>query len=152
MVRQYRIERYNGLEVLVCEVFDRYLWSKEQYAAWLSWKEFNKDIPGSYTYDDFRVLLDEWCNEEHSSEDSFFGLKSPIPVINPFPSIVFKGVVQNNRFLHFEFDRLESVENGLLLDEVQKFVHFLDSPHWRNNVARQYERYGLLFESDNGLS
>lgn len=33
--------------------------------------------------------------------------------------------------------------------EVQSFLNFLESPHWRDTVKHSQHRHGRLFESDN---
>lgn len=151
MVRQYRIERLQGAEVLVCEVYDRYLWTHEQYNAFEAWlEEHRKEYKHCPTYADFSTLLNEWCDIEHGEDETFYGLREPIPVLNPYPSVVLRGIVVDNRFVELHMSFLPSVTIGVMEDEFHRFSSFLQSPHWRNTVARQIQDYGSLFTSDNG--
>lgn len=143
MVRQYRIERIQGLEFLVCEVYDRYFWNQGQYEAW---QAFHAD-GNEGNYDDFRVLLNEWCEQEHGDQDTFYGLRDPIPVISPLPCVVLRGLVVNQVLRSFQIEISEAVTSLLLEDEFHRFVRFTANPHWRNTVAHSIERYGSLFAS-----
>lgn len=148
MVRQYRIERLQGAEVLVCEVYDRYLWSSRELEAFEKWRvDRSREVDTLVLPDDFRVLLDEWCDMEHSDSDTFYGLREPIHVINPFPSIVLRGVVVGNRFVEINLSFVPSVTVGFYSDEFYRFSRFITSPHWRNTVSNQLKTYGSLFES-----
>lgn len=149
MVRQYRIERLQGVEVLVCEVYDRYLWSRFETEAYEKWRlehghEFDKPVVPA----DFKVHLDEWCDMEHGENETFYGLREPIPSINPYPSIVLRGVIVDNRFVEIHLSFVPSVTVGFYEDEFQRFSRFLRSPHWRNTVAYQLQQYGSLFTPD----
>ena len=143
MIRQYRIERVQGMEFLVCEVFDRYFWNQGQYEAWKLWR----DQGGEGTYADFRVLLNEWCEQDHDEKDTFFGLKEPIPAISPIPCIVMRGLIVNQVLRSFQIETSEAVTSLLLEEEFHGFVRFTSNPHWRNTVAHQLEQYGTLFTS-----
>ena len=147
MVRQYRIERVQGMEFLVCEVYDRYFWNQGQYEAFQEWV---KTLPKGCkpTYDDFRFELNEWCDKEHDEKDTFFGLRDPIPSISPLPCIVLRGLVVNQVLRSFQIDSSESVTSLELEDEFHRFVRFTSNPHWRNTVFHNIERYGQLFASE----
>lgn len=146
MVRQYRIERIQGLEFLVCEVYDRYFWNQGEYEAWQNW---SKTLPEGCkpTYEDFRVELNEWCDQDHDEKDTFFGLREPIPAISPVPCVVLRGLILNGVLRQFSIDTSEAVTSLLLEDEFHRFVRFVTNPHWRNTVAHNVERYGTLFTS-----
>lgn len=146
MVRQYRIERIQGMEFLVCEVFDRYFWNQGQYEAFQAW---SKTLPEGCkaSYSDFRIELNEWCDQEHDENDTFFGLKEPIPAISPIPCIVMRGLIINQVLRSFQIETSESVTSLFLEDEFHRFVRFTSNPHWRNTVAHQLEQYGSLFTS-----
>lgn len=144
MVRQYRIERIQGLEFLVCEVYDRYFWNQGEYGAWQNW---SKTLPEGCkpTYEDFRVELNEWCDRDHDEKDTFFGLREPIPAISPVPCVVLRGLIMNGVLRQFSIDTSEAVTSLLLEDEFHRFVRYTANPHWRNTVAHDIERYGTLF-------
>lgn len=146
MVRQYRIDRFNGLEFLVCEVYDRYFWSSLEYDAFNEWA---KSLPEGCkaSHSDFRVELNEWCDQEHSEHDTFYGLVEPIPSISPIPCMVLRGVIIDKRVRSLEVDFQESQTSLYVVEEVKSFMRFTDNPHWRNSVACQFEKYGTLFTS-----
>lgn len=150
MVRQYRIERIQGLEFLVCEVYDRYFWNQGEYQAFAEWM---KTLPegvkrSSPPYNDFRVELNEWCDQDHDEKDTFFGLTEPIPALSPIPCVVLRGLIVNGVLRQFSIDTSEAVTSLLLEDEFHRFVRFTANPHWRNTVAHNVERYGTLFTSE----
>ena len=147
MVRQYRIERIQGMEFLVCEVYDRYFWNQGQTEAFRLWAaELPEGCKPSFS--DFRTELDEWCDQEHEEKDSFYGLREPIPVMSPIPCIVLRGLIINQRLRSFQVETSESVTSLLLEDEFHRFVRYTFNPHWRNAVAHDIERYGTLFTSE----
>lgn len=145
MLRQYRLDRYNGLEILVCEVFHRHTWTQAEFEAFQRYSEVSHDVNRS----EFALALDVWLNEEHDSEDSFFGLVEPIPLYDPFPAIVLRGVVVDNRPASLQVDYIGSVLSPEIVDEVNRFYGVFDSRHWRNMVSHQLTKYGSLFDSDN---
>lgn len=151
MVRQYRIDRLNGLEVLVCEVYRKHTWSQSEYEAFHAWKcEREKSCALNYCIEsNFSLELNEWLDSEHDSKDSFFGLVEPVSVYDPYPAIVLRGVVIDNRIASLQVDYVSSVLSPEIFSEVNKFYGVMDSRHWRNMVSHQVDRYGSLFESDN---
>lgn len=144
MVRQYRIERFNGLEFLVCEVYDRYFWNSSEYAAFEEWRKSLPDFAKA-NHADFVTELNEWCEQDHGEQDTFFGLVDPIPSLSPIPCMVLRGCIIDRRIRSLQVDFVQSQTNLYVIEEVKSFMHFTDSPHWRNTVAHQFERYGTLF-------
>lgn len=149
MVRQYRIDRYNGLEVLVCECYRKHTWTQMENDAFQSWKvEREKNLPAMiHVQTDFVNELNEWLDEEHEKNETFHGLVDPIPVYDSFPAIVLRSVVVDNRPASLQVDYLQSVLSPEILEEVKRFFGIFDSRHWRNMVAHQIENYGTLFKS-----
>lgn len=145
MVRQYRIDRVQGLEILVCEVYDRYCWSASDIEAFERWRSANDSVSNSREV--FRSLLDEWLDEEHSPEDTFFGLREPIPAFEWIPSLVIRSAIVNNRPAQLQVDFKSSVVGIVVQDEIRRFFEFCKSPHWRTSIQRQISDYGSLFES-----
>lgn len=147
MIRQFRIDRFNGLEFLVCEVYFKHTWTQSESDAF---QRFLADdsVSGYLTRDDFRILLDEWLDKEHSPGDSFFGLSEPIPVIETLPHLVLRGVVVSNRIASLQVDYLDSVTPLVVIDCVSKFYEFVRSPHWRNTIATNISNYGSLFGTE----
>lgn len=145
MVRQYRIERLQGLEILVCEVYDRYCWSASDNEAFERWRSGNDRMENPREV--FRHLLEEWLNEEHSPEDTFFGIREPIPSLEWIPSVVIRSAIVNNRPVQLQVDFKSSVVNIVVEDEIHRFFEFLKSPHWRNTIQHQISAYGSLFAS-----
>lgn len=146
MIRQYRIERFNGLEFLVCEVYDRYFWNQSENMAFAEW---SKSLPEGCkaSHSDFRLELNEWCDQDHVEGDTFFGLVEPIPAISSIPCIVLRGVVIDGRVRSLQVDFQESQTSLYVIEEVKVFMHYTDNVHWRNSVSCQFERYGTLFTS-----
>lgn len=144
MIRQYRIDRFNGLEVLVCEVYRKHTWNQFEYEAFQAWKQ-HRDI--AFEMSDFVYELNEWLEKEHDSKDTFFGLVEPIPVYDLYPAIVLRGVVVDNRIVSLQVDYVSSVLYPEIYHEVNEFYGVMDSRHWRDMVAHQLQRYGSLFES-----
>lgn len=149
MFRQYRIDRFNGLEVLVCEIFRKHTYTQLEYEAFFKWKlEQEKIRPNSLYLDcDFRAELIEWLHQEHELEETFFGISEPIPVYDYQPHIVIRGVIVDNRIASLQVDCSASTLPPEVLDAVNKFYGVLDSRHWRDMVDHQHEKYGSLFES-----
>lgn len=149
MVRQYRIDRYNGLEVLVCECYRKHTWTQLEYDAFSAWKsDREKTLPPMiHLQSDFIIELNEWLDEAVENNQTFFGLVEPIPVYDPYPAIVLRSVVVDNRPASLQVDYLQSVLSPEILEEVKRFYGVFDSRHWRNMVAHQVENYGTLFTS-----
>lgn len=146
MVRQWRIDRFNGIEFLVCEVYFKHTWSKSENDAFELY--LNSNPKTKETRSDFRVLLDEWLDKEHEKGETFYGLSEPIPVIETIPHIVVRGAVVNNRVASIAVDYMDSVTPHEVLDSVARMYHFTSSPHWRNTVATQISNYGSLFATE----
>lgn len=149
MIRQYRIDRYNGLEFLVCEVYNRHTWTKEEMDAYRRFMDGSVGKDSPLTQSDFRVLLDEWLSDEHSLDETFYGLREPIPVVEYIPCIVVRGAIVNNRVASLATDFQPSVTPLEVMDIIGKFFEFVRSPHWRNTILHSISDYGTLFGPDN---
>lgn len=147
MIRQYRIDRFNGVEFLVCEVYNRHTWSKEEVEAYARFRDDAGNVHNSQA--DFRAVLDDWLLLEHSPEETFYGLREPIPVVEYIPCIVVRGAIVNNRVASLAADFQPSVTPLEVMDIVGKFFEFVRSPHWRNTILHSISDYGTLFGSDN---
>lgn len=148
MTRQYRIERYQGVEFLVCEFYNRHTWTKSELDAFSKFSDFYKDRLIA-SQDDFRVSLDEWLKEDHSPDDTFFGLSEPIPIIEYIPCVVVRGAVVNNKIASVACDFQPSVTPLEVMDCIGKLFEFVRSPHWRNTILHSISDYGTLFGPDN---
>lgn len=149
MVRQYRLDRFNGVEWLVCEIYFKHTWTQSENEAFLAFMDAPGSIHVGMTRDDFRHFLDVWCDEVHPDNESFYGLKQPIPVIETIPHLVLRGAIADrNRIASLAVDFLPSVSLVELKDAVEKFLDFTRSPHWRNTVLTQISNYGSLFGSE----
>lgn len=145
MVRQYRLERMQGLEVLVCEIFRLHTWTQAEYDAYQRWKDsllYQEDCEQI----DFKEALEYALN---NGKDEFFGLADIIPLYDSFPAIVLRGIIVDNRIANLSADYNGSVLPIEVIEEIRAFYGLLDSKHWRNTVSCQIERYGSLFESNN---
>lgn len=151
MIRQYRIDRYNGLEVLVCDVYRKHTWTQSEYEAFHAWKlDEEKKRPNEvYLVSDFRSAFEEWLKGDLSSQETFYGLRDPISVYDNYPHIVLRGVIVENRIASLQVDYVSSVLPPEVLDEVNRFYGVLDSCHWRDMIDHQLQRYGSLFAPDN---
>lgn len=147
MVRQYRLERMQGLEVLVCEIFRLHTWTQGEYDSYCKWKDSLKD----YDSDSSSQFVFKRCLETalNDGESEFFGLTDIIPLYDSFPAIVLRGIIVDNRIANLSADYNGSVLPIEVIEEIRAFYGLLDSKHWRNTVSCQIERYGSLFESDN---
>ena len=150
MIRQYRLDRFNGVEWLVCEIYFKHTWTQSEVQSYLSFLDAPGDIHLGVTRDDFRHLLDEWLDQEHEEGETFFGLSQPIPAIETVPHLVLRGaILDRNRVGSLAVDFLPSVTVVEVKDAVNQFLDFTRSPHWRNTVLTQISNYGALFGSDN---
>lgn len=149
MIRQYRIDRYNGLEFLVCEVYFKHTWTQSESDAYTRYVEEMGASYQAFTRSDFRTVCNEWFDEEHPSGETFYGLSEPIPAIETIPQIVVRGAIINNRVASLAADYVGGVTSLEVIDTIQKFFDFMKSPHWRNTVLSQISNYGSLFGSDN---
>lgn len=143
MVRQYRIDRFNGMEILVCECYERHLFSQAEHNALVEYNE--EHLQDSVSNSDFRIIVNEALAQE--GVDSYLGLRYPIPVYDSTPCVILRGPVINNRIVSLQVEYLPSVGSATVCDEVWKFYQLMDSRHWRDTIAHQLEKYGLLFES-----
>lgn len=150
MIRQYRIDRFNGLEVLVCEVYRKHLLTQAEHEAYLAWKEVQVKIcPDSFASPaDFRSDLNDWLDEHSEDKAPYYGLTEPIPVYDYLPAMVLRGVVVDNRIASLQVDYVASVISVEVVDAVNRFYGVLDSLHWRDMISHQIERYGSLFEPE----
>lgn len=143
MVRQYRLEHFNGMEILVCEVFQKHLFNQVETQAFLQFNEHNAEhVPQA----EFRVLVNEELDKP--GVDSYLGLTEPIPVFDLVPSLVVRAPVVDNRPAQLQVDFLRSVTSLEIQDEVKRFLDVFRSAHWRASVSRQVESYGSLFASE----
>lgn len=149
MIRQYRIDRFNGIEWLVCEIFFKHIWNKEESDAFAVFLDAPGGIHNGISKSEFRVLLDEWLSKEHAPQDSFYGLVEPIPVVESIPHLVIRGAIVNNKVASLNVDYMDSVTPLVVMDSVSHFYEFVRSPHWRNAIATQISNYGSLFGTEN---
>lgn len=145
MIRQFRIDRFNGIEFLVCEVYFKHTWTKSENDAFSLYLDQNPNSPVSRS--EFRVLLDDWLSREHAEGETFYGLLEPIPVIEMVPHLVLRGAIVNNRIASLQADYMESVTPQVVMDSISYFYAFMRSPHWRNTIATSISNYGSLFGS-----
>lgn len=151
MIRQYRIEHFNGLEMLVCEVFRKHTWTQSEYEAWQLWKRDEAKVRPNQVYlqSDFRADLVEFLSNLKPGEDSkYYGLSEPIPVYDVFPHVVLRGVIVDNRIASLQVDYTGDMLPLEIQFEVKAFYEVMDSRHWRDTVAHQLEKYGTLFTSE----
>lgn len=146
MIRQYRIERFQGMEFLVCECFRKHTWTQSEYEAFKRWQDVASNVSSSP--DDFKVLLEEFLEDPQNEGMSFFGLSEPIPVFDSYPCLILRGVVAENRLASLQVDYLSSMLPVEIIKEISEFYGVFDSCHWRNMVSHQVERYGSLFEPE----
>lgn len=156
MIRQYRIDRYNGQEILVCEVFRRHTFTQLEQDALFKYREHereNRRDPEHFvSVYDFRCALSDFLEQkENYDEDgklvrTFFGLSEPIAVYDSIPCIIIRGVVYQNRIASLAVDYKQSVLSPEVIDEINRFYGLLDSRHWRDMVSKQIDTYGSLFE------
>lgn len=147
MIKQFRLDRFNGIEFLVLECYERHTWSKSENDAYLAFMDAPGSIHVGISRNEFRILLDEWLAQDHSDDESFYGLVEPIPVIDSLPSIVVRGAVVKNRIASVAADFMQSVTPLQVMDAVGDLFEFLRSPHWRNTILNSISDYGSLFGS-----
>lgn len=143
MVRQYRIDRFNGMEILVCECYELHLFTQAEHNALVQYNEEHLQDPVSNS--DFRIIVNEALAQE--GVDSYLGLKWPIPVYDSIPCVILRGPVIDNRIASLQVEYIPSVGGATVYDEVCKFYHLMDSRHWRDTIDHQLEKYGSLFET-----
>lgn len=143
MVRQYRIDRFNGMEILVCEVFDKHLFTQFEHDALVRYNEEHLDSP--FTNADFRMYVNDELSKDGVNE--VFGLRFPIPVYDSVPVIVLRGPVIDNRLASLQVDYQAAALPVMVIDEIRRFYEVLESRHWRDAIDKQLTAYGSLFES-----
>lgn len=148
MIKQYRIDRFNGVEFLVCEAYNRHTWTKSEVDAYLEFMDAPGSIHIGITQPEFAALLDEWLQEEHDPQDSFYGLREPIPAVESIPCVVVRGAIVNSKVASIAADFMASVTPLEVMDLVGKFFEFVRSPHWRNTIYHSIQKYGSLFGSE----
>ena len=151
MIRQYRIERFQGMEVLVCECFRKHTWTQQENDAFLAWKhdEELKRPNEVYLREDFNMQLEDFLSGKVFRDHlTFYGLSDPIPVFDNYPCLILRGVVADNKLASLQVDYVASMLSPEILHEISSFYGVFDSPHWRNMVSHQVEKYGSLFESE----
>lgn len=145
MIKQFRIDRFNGVEFLVLEAYNRHTWTKSEVDAYLAFMDAPGGIHVGISQDDFACLLNEWLSEEHDPQESFYGMREPIPVVESIPSVVVRGAIVNNKVASIVADFMASVTPLEVMDLIGKFFEFVRSPHWRNTIKCSIQRYGSLF-------
>lgn len=150
MIKQFRIDRFQGVEFLVLEAYNRHTWTKTETDAYLHYLDGLEflNLKESCTRDDFRILLDEWLEKEHAEGETFSGLSEPIPVVESIPCVVVRGAIVNNKVASIAADFMASVTPLEVMDLVGKFFEFVRSPHWRNTINHSIQKYGSLFGSE----
>lgn len=147
MIKQFRLERFNGIEYLVCEFFERHTWTQAENEAFAA---FSASAPYvGKTKQDFRIMLDEWLEKDHETAQSFFGLSEPIPVIDCVPHMVVRCAVVSNRIASVQADFLSTVTSLEVKWGIDSMFEFIRSSHWRNTLSNSVEKYGSLFGTDN---
>lgn len=150
MVKQFRIDHVQGVEILVCEFFAKHTWNKDEVKAYqLYFDDVKKRFDMEPSRNSFRIDLDEWLDQEHEASESFFGLVEPIPIFEPSPHMVIRGAVVNGKIASVAADFAGSVTQNEVLDGLHSFFEFVRSPHWRNSIQVGIEKYGSLFGADN---
>lgn len=144
MIRQYRLERVQGMEILVCEVYRKHFLTQEEYEAFFRWKEQNPQLEP--TVDDFRIYVKEQLSQE--GVEDCLGLRYPIPVYDLLPALTLRGLIHDNRIASLQAEYVVSVLPTEVTSEVFKFYTVLDDIHWRDTIAHQIETYGSLFASE----
>ena len=144
MVRQYRIDRFNGMEILVCECYERHLFNQAEHQALVEYNEEHLQDPVSNS--EFRIIVNEALEQE--GVDSYLGLKWPIPVYDSTPCVILRGPVIDNRIMSLQVEYIPSVGDATVCDEVRRFYMLMDSRHWRDTINHQLEKYGSLFEPE----
>lgn len=155
MIRQFRIDRFNGQEILVCEVYRRHTFTQLEEDALFKFRErereFRHDPEFSASVYDFRRALSDFLEQKENYDDNgnllrtFFGLSEPVAVYDSLPAVIIRGVVYQNRIASLAVDYQQSVLPPEVVDEVNRFYDLLDSRHWRDFVSRQLDEYGSLF-------
>lgn len=151
MIRQYRIERFQGMEVLVCECFRKHTWTQSENDAFIAWKHDEELRRPNQVYlrEDFNRQLDDFlAGQTFSDSSSFYGLFEPIPVFDSYPCLILRGVVAGNKLASLQVDYVSSMLPPEILHEISEFYGVFDSRHWRNMVSIQVEKYGSLFGSE----
>lgn len=150
MKRHYRIDRFNGMDLLVCEMFTKNTWSQVENDAFFEWKEewracgSPEDV---LTQSQFCSELEKTLSE--GPRKDFYGLKFPIPIFNYLPSLILRGPVIDNRIVSIQVEYDGTVLPPVVCEEIRRFFEVVESPHWRNMISHQVEQYGMLFTSDN---
>lgn len=159
MIRQYRLDRFNGQEILVCEVYRRHTFTQLEQDALFKFREREREVREDPNYSasvyDFRCALSDFLErpEIYDSDGkllcTFFGLSEPISVYDSLPAIILRGVVYQNRIASLAVDYQQSVLSPEVVDEINRLYAVLDSRHWRDMVSKQIDTYGSLFAPDN---
>lgn len=131
MLRQYRIERVQGIEFVVQETFRNYTWTKDEF------DRFAKQVSAMDNVQDVELARAQ------------FRIDNEIPVYEQFPCVVVRGAVADNRVVEFYASCDSVVNRPLFQSEIDRFFGVFDSKHWRNMIACQRDNYGSLFGSDN---
>ena len=148
MIRQYRIERFQGMEMLVCECFRKHTWTQVEFEAFRAWCSSSSSSVPDPNQLDFKYALEEFLKLPANAGHSFFGLTDLIPLYDPLPCVILRGVVVDNRLASLQVDYTASMLPPEILHEISSFYGVFDSRHWRNMVSHQVEKYGSLFESE----
>lgn len=156
MIRQYRIDRFNGQEILVCEVFRRHTFTQLEQDALFKFRERERELRNDPEFSasvyDFRCALSDFLEQTDNYDENgkllrtFFGLSEPVAVYDSLPAIIIRGVVYQNRIASLAVDYQQSVLSPEVVDEINRFYGVLDSRHWRDMVSKQLDGYGSLFE------
>lgn len=128
MLRQYRIEKSNGMEFVLQESFRKYTWTK---------KEFDK----------FSKLVEHLSDvKEIEAVRNKFREENEIPIYCQSPCVVIRAAVFNSKPVEFYISSDPSEVSPVVQSELNEFLNIFDG-HWRNMISCQRDRYGELFAS-----
>lgn len=128
MLRQYRIEKANGLEFVVQETYRPYTWSKDEYDKFSKLVENENDVA---KVEDIRLKFRE---------------DNEIPIYCTLPCVVIRGLIFQGKPVEFNISSDPSEVSPMVMSEFNTFLGIFDG-HWRNMINCQRDRYGELFGS-----
>ena len=129
VIRTYRIEPFNGAELVIQETYCERLLTQAEY-------------------EDFHKLVEDLTDvDEIEAARSKYRLDHYIPAHEEIPSVVISGLYLDGHIREINARFKPGCTSLFDTSEIHRYFSIFDSRHWRNMIACQRDNYGSLFGS-----
>lgn len=129
VVRTYRIEPFNGAELVIQETY------RERDFTQVEYEDFHKLVEDLTEVDQIAAARCQYRLDHH------------IPSHEETPGVVISGLYLNGSVRELNVRYKESCSGLYVVEEIRRYYGIFFSLHWRNMIACQRDNYGSLFDS-----